>query len=111
MVAVLQRPVRGLRRRTTWVFLSASLIGFAAAAAAAEQAPLDTLVRAYPDYLAGYDATDLIWRDGTRMPLSDRRPTGDLAEMLRRGSILDQINLPYPAGAMAALEPSGDPGR
>jgi len=112
MMTASQREVPGLLRRIALAFLSASLAGFAAVAAAGEQAALDSLVRAYPDYLAGHDATDLIWRDGTRMPLSDGRPTGDFAEMLRRGSILDQIRLPYPAGAMATLAaPSGDPGR
>jgi D-alanyl-D-alanine carboxypeptidase len=100
----------GLGRRLA--FLAAMLVGFADAAGAGEHAALDALVRAYPDFLAGYDATDLIWRDGTRMPLADGRPTGDLAEMLRRGSILDQIRLPYPAGPpTAGMGPTGDPGR
>src|SRR5205807_8007718 len=71
----------GLGRRLT--FLAAMLVGFADAAGTEEHAALDALVRAYPDFLAGYYATDLIWRDGTRMPLADGRPTGDLAEMLR----------------------------
>jgi D-alanyl-D-alanine carboxypeptidase len=100
----------GLGRRLA--FLAAMLAGFPDAAGAGEHAALDALVRAYPDFLAGYDATDLIWRDGTRMPLADGRPTGDLAEMLRRGSILDQIRLPYPAGPLTAgMGPTGDPGR
>jgi D-alanyl-D-alanine carboxypeptidase len=105
---------RGLRRLSRWFALAflAALAGFAAAAAAGDEAALDRLVRAYPDYLAGHDATALIWRDGTRMPLSDGRPSGDFAEVLRHGSILDQIRLPYPAGATAAMAgPSGDPGR
>ena len=100
----------GLGRRLA--FLAAMLAGFADAAGAGEHAALDALVRAYPDFLAGYDATDLIWRDGTRMPLAEGRPTADLAEMLRRGSILDQIRLPYPAGPLTAgAGPTGDPGR
>ena len=93
-------------------FLGAMLTGIAAAAAAGEQTPLDVLVQAYPDFLAGYDASDLIWRDGTRIPLSDGRPIGDLADMLRRGSILDQIRLRYPVGPLTAgMAPTGDPGR
>src|SRR6266436_2671627 len=93
-------------------FLAAMLTGFADASAAGEHAALDALVHAYPDFLAGYDAADLIWRDGTRMPLSEGRPTADFAEMLRRGSILDQIRLPYPAGPLTAgAGPTGDPGR
>ncbi len=82
------------------------------APAAADGAALDALVRAYPEQLAGYDSTDLIWRDGTRMVLSDGRPDKSFEEMLRHGSILDQIRLPYPAGAGAvSREPQNDPGR
>ena len=44
----------------------------------------------------------LIWRDGTQMPLSDGQPNKSFEEMLRHGSILDQIRLPYPAGVSAA---------
>jgi hypothetical protein len=88
------------------------LAGFADGAAAGEHAALDALVRAYPDFLAGYDATDLIWRDGTRMPFSEGRPTRDFAEMLRRGSILDQMLQAYPVGPLpAGMVPTGDPGR
>ncbi len=79
---------------------------------AGEQDSLDALIRAYPDSLAGYDSTDLIWRDGTRMPLADGRPARSFAEMLRHGSILDQLRLPYPAGTTAAaLGADDDPGR
>lgn len=93
--------------------LAASLLaGFANAAGAADLAALDALVRAYPEQLAGYDSAYLIWRDGTRMPLSDGQPQKSFEEMLRHGSILDQIRLRYPAGvSAAALIPHGDPGR
>ena len=101
-----------MRRLIALAFLATALIGRAGVAAAGEQAALDALVRAYPDYLAGYDSVDLVWRDGTRMPLSDGQPSKTLAEMLRHGSILDQMRLPYPAAATrAALGPDDDPGR
>jgi len=46
------------------------------------------------------------------MPLSAAPPAQSFSEMLRHGSILDQIRLPYPAGAMtAAPGPDDDPGR
>jgi D-alanyl-D-alanine carboxypeptidase len=92
---------RGERLRVAGLALGAlSLAGFGNPAAAADSTPLDALVRAYPQ-LAGYDSTDLIWRDGTRMALSDGHP-----------SILDQIRLPYPAGIGAvALYPQNDAGR
>jgi len=86
--------------------------GFLGSAKAGDSAALDALVRAYPEQLAGYDAADLIWRDGTRMPLSDGQPHKSFEEMLRRGSILDQMSLAYPAGVgTAALAPQSDPGR
>jgi hypothetical protein len=89
-----------------------ALAGFWGSTAAGERAALDALVRAYPDQLVGYDSVDLIWRDGTRMPLSDGRPVKSFAEMLRHGSLLDQLRLPYPAGATGAVPgPDDDPGR
>jgi len=81
-------------------------------AGAGERDALDALVRAYPDLLAGYDSTDLMWRDGTRMPFFDGRPTKSFAEMLRHGSLLDQLRLPYPAGLTpAVVAQDDDPGR
>jgi D-alanyl-D-alanine carboxypeptidase len=75
-------------------------VGYAESAAA-DRTALDSLVRAYPQQLAGYDSSNLIWRDGTRMPLSDGQP-----------SIVDQIRLPYPAGVgPPASYPPNDPGR
>jgi hypothetical protein len=101
-----------VRRLIAPAFLALALVGQGRVAAAAEQAAPDAFVRAYPDRLAGYDSTDLIWRDGTRMPLSDGRPAKSLTEMLRHGSLLDQLRLPYPEGAtVAALGPDDDPGR
>lgn len=92
--------------------LTLLLLGLADGAAAGSDSGLDALVRAYPQQLAGYDSTDLIWRDGTRMPLSDGKPHKTFEEMLRRGSILDQIHLPYPTGvSAAALDRQSDPGR
>ncbi len=73
-------------------------------------ASVDDLVRAYPDALSGFDGVNLIWRDGTRMPVGVGLPrlTGEAA--LEHGSILDQLALPYPAGA-PLLPPQDDPGR
>jgi len=97
-----------------WLAIVAlSLCGLAdRGAAAGDDTALDALVRAYPQQLAGYDSTYLIWQDGTRMPLSDGQPYKTFEEMLRHGSIVDQIRLPYPAGVSnAALIPRSDPGR
>ena len=69
-------------------------------AATGRAASLYDLVRAYPDALSGVDGQTLLWRDGTRMPVTEGGPA----------SILDQLALPYPAGA-PALPPADDPGR
>jgi hypothetical protein len=105
--------VRGPKIGLRPLWLCASALLFAAIAdpaAAGDNAALDALVRAYPEQLAGYDGADLVWRDGTRMPLSDGQPHKSFEEMLRHGSILDQISLPYPA-VPTALAGNGDPGR
>ena len=78
--------------------------------AAGYAASMDDLLRAYPDSLASFDGTDLLWRDGTRMKVDDGRPDKTPEDQLRHGSILDQLRLPYPVGA-PALPPQQDPGR
>jgi hypothetical protein len=72
---------------------------------------LDALVAAYPDQLAGYDARDLIWKDGTRMPISDgRAKTFD--ELLSDPDIEDQFAIPYPLGPVTKPPMvNEDPGR
>ena len=70
----------------------------------------DDLVRAYPQALSGFDGTDLIWRDGTRMPVGQVQPGRSEEEVLRRPSIADQLAARYPAGA-PLLPPQDDPGR
>jgi D-alanyl-D-alanine carboxypeptidase len=74
-------------------------------------ASVDDLLRAYPDALAGFDGSNLIWRDGTRMPVTDDDPGKSLEEQLRNGSILDQLQLIYPAGQTFSSVPQQDPGR
>jgi hypothetical protein len=84
------------------MLLTTTATGFAAS--------MDDLLRAYPEALASFDGTDLIWRDGTRMKADDGRPDKSPEEQLRHASILDQLRLPYPAGA-PPLPPQLDPGR
>jgi hypothetical protein len=70
----------------------------------------DDLVRAYPEALSGFDGVNLIWRDGTRMPVGEAEREPTTAEEPRHASILDQLALPYPTGP-ASLPPQDDPGR
>jgi hypothetical protein len=86
--------------------------GLALGAPAAADPALDALVAAYPDHLAGYDATDLIWKDGTRMPLRDGKPDKPFDELLETPSILDQFAIPYRLGKQSAPPAlNEDPGR
>ena len=73
-------------------------------------ATVDDLLRAYPEVLSGFDGVNLIWRDGTRMPVGEAQPGWTTAEALRNDSILDQLALRYPADA-PLLPPLDDPGR
>jgi hypothetical protein len=50
-------------------------------------------VRAYPDFLIGHDEKVVIWKDGTRMPVSDGLGDKSFEEKLRRASILDQLSM------------------
>lgn len=84
----------------------------AASVPQAQAASLDTLVRAYPDYLASHDTTDLIWRDGTRQKVSDGRTDKSFDEKLRDASIVDQLSQIYPKGPLTKRPgPQEDPGR
>jgi hypothetical protein len=70
------------------------------------------LVAAYPDQFTGIEAGDLIWRDGTRMPISDGIAGKDFDTLLAKPDIDDMFVMPYRPGP--PLENPGidqDPGR
>jgi D-alanyl-D-alanine carboxypeptidase-like protein len=80
--------------------------------APAQNSLLDTLVRAYPDFLLSHDEKVLIWKDGTNMPVSDGRSDKSFDEKLRHASILDQLSVRYTKGPLEkAPGPQEDPGR
>jgi hypothetical protein len=73
---------------------------------------LDALVAAYPDHLARYEGNDVIWKDGTRMPISDGRTGKTFDQLLDRPDIKDQFAFPYPLGPnVRTPQPNEDPGR
>jgi hypothetical protein len=73
---------------------------------------IDALVAAYPDFLTGYEANELIWKDGTRMPVSDGRSNKTFEQLLDSPSIADQFVFPYPLGGeLKAPGLNEDPGR
>ncbi len=88
-------------------------VSLAASPAPAKADPaLDALVTAYPDHLAGYDDKDLIWKDGTRMPISDGKTDKSFDQLLNAPDIDDQFAFAYPLGAKFATPATNfDPGR
>jgi hypothetical protein len=76
-----------------------------AARADAVKAALDALVAAYPEHLAGHDGEAVIFKDGTRMRVSDGRRGKSFEEKLKGGDLLDQMSIPYRPGP-----PAGEPG-
>lgn len=84
----------------------------AAAAPASADPALDALVAAYPDQLASYDDKDLIWKDGTRMPLAVGEPNKSFQDLLDRPDLVDQFAIPYRLGASVKIPAENeDPGR
>jgi hypothetical protein len=72
---------------------------------------MDALAAAYPGHVAGYDATDVIFKDGTRLPISDGR-SKTFEQMLDDASIRDQFAISYPLRAFAGVPGiNEDPGR
>ncbi len=67
-------------------------------AGAAGPAPLDHLLKAYPDHLARIDGNILVWRNGTRMPLDDGRAAKSFQDWLADPDIEDMLAIPYPGG-------------
>jgi len=87
------------------------LIALSTTQSAADPA-LDALVAAYPDHLARYEGNELIWKDGTRMPIADGRADKTFRQRIDQPDIKDQFAFRYPLGA--EVKPPGldeDPGR
>jgi hypothetical protein len=82
-----------------------------AAQAFSETEALAALVAAYPNALARFEGRTLHWRDGTVSEIDDdvRKP---FEQTLRGASLLDQLRIPYPRGAVETVpQLNEDPGR
>jgi hypothetical protein len=93
--------------------LSRSLLAIALIAAAPAAVALDEgqrLVKAYPQFLMGVENGELIWRDGTRMKLSDGIEKKTPDQLLDAPDLDDMFAMPYPKGPLGA-PPTDDPGR
>jgi len=103
----------------TIVFAAAALLsGLVAAAPSTLAEPLSAeavghrLVAAYPEFLSGVEGGQLVWKDGTRMPIDDGLQGKSPADLLEHPDIKDMFAWTYPAGRSAT--PPGfevDPGR
>jgi hypothetical protein len=54
------------------------------------------LVAAYPDFLAGYEGNELVWKDGTRMPFDDGKGAKPFATLLDAPDLKDMFYAAYP---------------
>ena len=70
------------------------------------------LIPAYLDFLERIEGNDLVWKDGTRMPIDDGRGDKSFDAMLDDPDIKDMFSTQYPLGEKG-LEPTVDfdPGR
>jgi len=70
------------------------------------------LVTAYPEFLAGYQGNDIVWKDGTRMAFDDGRGPKAFEAMLDAPDLEDMFYAPYPMGRIGTAPAVGiDPGR
>lgn len=73
---------------------------------------LERLVAAYPAALQRVEGMDLVWRDGTRMPVSDGGAAKSFEQMLRAPDIVDMFAIAYPHGPLSDNpKANSDPGR
>lgn len=89
----------------------ASLLTVMSCLSASAQSALDVLVAAYPEHLAGHDGANLVWKDGTRMPVSDGIANKPFGQLLDNPDIDDQFAIPYPLQIRGAPALNEDPGR
>jgi len=82
-----------------------------AISAARRDVLLDKLVAAYPAFLSGQQGDVLVWRDGTRTPVSDGRGAKTPAQIVGSPDIEDIFAWPYPLAGAPIVTPTGDPGR
>ncbi len=70
---------------------------------------------AYPEQITSVNEQELIWRDGTSMPVSDGFDNKTMQEKLDNPTLLDQIKdvfyVPGIPNDIATYRPDGDPGR
>ena len=58
------------------------LLFVASARAAGDDALMERLVSSYPEFLAGHEGNELVWKDGTRMPFDDGKRDKEFETLL-----------------------------
>jgi hypothetical protein len=82
------------------------------AAAQTREQKAQALIDAYPDHLASFDGQNLIWKDGSKMPIGEGRADKPLQELLDRPDVADMFHWPYVFDGAALPAPGeSDPGR
>jgi hypothetical protein len=72
----------------------------------------EILVKSYPTFLSRVDGGTVIWRDGTRMPLSDGNREKTFEERLEHPDLTDMFAQPYAPGPPVSIpDVNEDPGR
>src|SRR5262249_36830291 len=61
-------------------------------------APVAALVAAYPGFIERIDGNELVWKDGTRMPIDNSKGQRPFEEMLNDPDIKDMFAITYPLG-------------
>ena len=95
------------------VFVAAALLSAPLALGGSlSEAARTQLLAAYPQQLDRIDGNDLVWRDGTRMPVDDGAGEKPFEAWLAHPDIGDMFALPYPAGSPLSTPAANfDPGR
>lgn len=103
------------RRCCLSLLLVIVVAGFGEARAAETQAGADSaaaLVKAYPESLDRIEGNELVWKDGTRMPIDDGKGQKPFETLLNQPDIKDMFVMPYPRGDKGlAPDVNFDPGR
>lgn len=100
------------RRLSVTLCLAMLLMPVAAVAQPIAVEQVARLLAAYPDFLDRIEGNALIWKDGTRMTIDDKKGGKDFASLLGSPDIKDMFFARYPAGTPAqAPAVDSDPGR
>lgn len=88
-----------------------SMIFIMAKDAKADMSDISRLKTAYPDHIQSVNEANIIWRDGTPMPVCDNNLNKSQQEKLDNPCLLDQVNNIHYKTGISKNNPESDPGR